>query len=208
MFSISRDERQPRQGANVAQLVEHEPQPQPQPAAEGSRHTADASQQARRQRIYGHLLRNGMTQRRLSQEMAEFKRNPIEGCVVNFLNNDLFEWVASLQGPLGTPYEGGLFHMHITFPRDYPFSAPNLKFVTKIYHCNVHADHICVENWSPIMTLGKLLVSVLTLMVSPNLRDPMNPAIAKLYVNHRGEHDSIVRDWTKRFAMKLAESEE
>ncbi|EDW68919.1 ubiquitin-conjugating enzyme E2 D3 [Drosophila virilis] len=191
MFPVRRSER----------LRRRQPPPDLAAAFDGAPEFEEPEVQARRRRIYSKLLRSGMTERRLGRELAEIKRNPLAGCKVDMLNSNLFEWIAALEGPKGTPYEGGLFHIHVTFPHDYPFTPPNLRFLTKIYHCNVHADQICVEKWSPVLTVGKLLVSVLALLVSPNLQDPLNPAIAKLYMEHRAEHDSIVRDWTDRFAM-------
>ena len=43
--------------------------------------------------------------------------------------------------PKDSLYSGGLFFLQIIFPNDYPNSAPEIKFITPIYHINVnHID--------------------------------------------------------------------
>lgn len=54
--------------------------------------------------------------------------------------SDIFNWEGCILGPEGTPYEGGIFLLEIAFPTNYPFSAPKIKFLTKLYHCNVNAE--------------------------------------------------------------------
>ena len=61
----------------------------------------------------------------------------------------------TLNGPPKTPYEGGKFTLQVDFPPEYPFKAPKVKFMTKIYHPNVdEAGTLCVgimksEAWKP-----------------------------------------------------------
>lgn len=38
---------------------------------------------------------------------------------------------ALLQGPVGTPYEGGVFQVAVNVPQQYPLTPPAVKFVTK-----------------------------------------------------------------------------
>lgn len=42
-----------------------------------------------------------------------------------------------LQGPKGTPYEGGLFFVELCFDQAYPHTPPRVVFRTPVYHCNV-----------------------------------------------------------------------
>ena len=43
-----------------------------------------------------------------------------------------------MQGPAGTPYEGGTFQLAINVPDAYPLVPPGIRYVTKIFHPNVH----------------------------------------------------------------------
>ena len=43
---------------------------------------------------------------------------------------------ALIQGPEGTPFEGGVFPAELRFPKDYPLAPPTMKFLGEIFHPN------------------------------------------------------------------------
>ncbi|KAL3901733.1 MAG: hypothetical protein SGCHY_000361 [Lobulomycetales sp.] len=148
-------------------------------------------------------------------ELAEISLDP--PCNVNAgpSGSNLYDWVATIQGPDGSPYENGIFFLSVKFPvfmpcpltvqPEYPFAPPKLRFKTRIYHCNVSpAGEICLDvlkdNWSPALTISKVLLSVVSLLTDANPDDPLVSSIAGLYLSDREEHDRVARDWTKRFA--------
>ena len=45
-------------------------------------------------------------------------------------------WRAVICGPIDTPWEGGVFHLSLTFADDYPAAPPVVKFLSTIYHPN------------------------------------------------------------------------
>ncbi|XP_016966784.1 ubiquitin-conjugating enzyme E2 E3 [Drosophila biarmipes] len=144
---------------------------------------------------------------RLQKEIAEFSKGSIEGCSVEVVDNNLFHWIASIPGPPETPYEGGHFKLELVFPKDYPFQAPYIAFITRIYHCNIAmSGHICLDilntQWSPALSVSKLLISIISLMADPNPNDPLEPAIAALYKRNRSQHDEHAREYTQRFAKQ------
>lgn len=52
-------------------------------------------------------------------------------------DNDIFKLKGYVYGPPDTPYQGGIFHLTMTVPQQYPFKAPTAQLTTKVYHPNI-----------------------------------------------------------------------
>jgi ubiquitin-conjugating enzyme E2 D/E len=147
------------------------------------------------------------TVKRIRRELEEMQKNPPENCSAGLLDErDPFKWRATIIGPEGSPYHGGIFYLNIQMAPDYPFRAPQIKFITKIYHCNVNANgSICLDilkdKWSPALTISKALLSICSLMDDPNPNDPLVYEIADLLIKDKVRHDSNAREMTVQYAM-------
>lgn len=147
-----------------------------------------------------------MALKRLSKELNDFMKEPPTNCSGGMVDNDIFKWEAIIVGPSETPYEGGIFNLSIIFPPDYPFKPPKISFITKIYHPNINqSGGICLDilknNWSPALTISKLLLSISSLLSDPNPHDPLVPEIAKIYLEDIDLYNKNAAEFTRKYAQ-------
>ena len=83
-------------------------------------------------------MASSVAQKRLFHEYKNLSTNPPEGITAGPVSeDDMFYWEALIQGPEGTPFEGGVFAAELKFPKDYPLSPPTMKFVSGgVWHPN------------------------------------------------------------------------
>ena len=143
-----------------------------------------------------------MALKRIKRELVDYQKDPPGNCSAGPKDENLFDWEATLMGPSESPYEGGVFFLSIRFPADYPFKPPKVKFITRIYHPNINANGgICLDilkdQWSPALTISKVLLSICSLLTDPNPDDPLVPEIARLYKTKRKQYEKTAGEWTR-----------
>lgn len=131
---------------------------------------------------------------------------------------DPFHWSVLFFGPEETPYCDGLFKAEVIFPNEYPNKGPTIKFITKIFNCNISSitGKVCVSpitywevtdpengNYFPKeqKNMKEALFAVSVLFYEQNPNSPMNDDAAFLYKKEdKTEFNKKVKQWVDFYA--------
>nr|QBH73219.1 ubiquitin-conjugating enzyme E2 j2 [Brunneria borealis] len=114
---------------------------------------------------------------RLKQDYLRLKKDPVPYVVAEPLPANILEWHYVVKGPENTPYEGGLYHGKLVFPREFPFkppsiymTTPNGRFKTNTRLCLSISD-FHPDTWNPAWSVSTILTGLLSFMIekSPTL---------------------------------------
>ena len=157
------------------------------------------------------------TIKRLQDELSDINNNPNTNISLTAgkVDNNIFEWQCTIQGPKDTPYEGGLFYLRILFPNDYPIKGPEVCFKTPIYHLNVNPrkcsndikpeslGHICMStlnDWKSTYTIKQILEQIFSLFHIPNPESPYGLDRTEEFLNERELYEEKAKIFTKKYA--------
>ena len=128
----------------------------------------------------------------LYKQECFLKNNPLPGITFHFNESDITDIQADIEGPVATPYEGGIFRVIIKIPLNFPQVAPKGIFMTKIYHPNISENiseqgEICVNtlkrDWDPKnWSLSNLFQVIKCLLIIPFPQSALNEEAGKLFM--------------------------
>lgn len=70
---------------------------------------------------------------RLQKELKDLAEDTNSGVSVE-VGDILTHLTGTVLGPKDTPYEGGIFKVDIKLTDEYPFEAPKMNFITKVWY--------------------------------------------------------------------------
>lgn len=137
---------------------------------------------------------NSTTKIRIMKEMQQCKKISSEELIINCcIDQDIHKWNAYIIPPNDSFYHGMKLELSIVIPPDYPYTPPEISFVTPIFHPNINRNGtICIstlnKDWSPALTLEKTLLSIMSLLDEPNPNDPLRPDAADLFMTDKKKY--------------------
>ncbi|KAF1933541.1 uncharacterized protein M421DRAFT_199692 [Didymella exigua CBS 183.55] len=149
--------------------------------------------------------------------MNEFKALSKETWTnIELMNDNVFEWsVALIVLNQDSVYYGGYFKAKMNFPRNYPHSPPDFKFIRPLYHPNIYPDgRLCIsilhppgddemsgelaaERWSPVQRAETVLLSILSLLDDAETSSPANVDAGVMLRNKPEEYKAMVKKDTE-----------
>lgn len=147
--------------------------------------------------------------------LQKIKKSPNHMFDINPTLNP-FEHNLIIIGPNGTIFEQGIFYGKITYPKNFPYSPPkvyifNSKKLDKgLFHPNIYDNGLCCISilhegkdntgyesndirWSPAQTIESIILSIISILDSPNIESPANVDAAKMYNNNINEYKNIIK---------------
>nr|KAF6478746.1 ubiquitin conjugating enzyme E2 G2 [Molossus molossus] len=115
------------------------------------------------------------------------------------------------RGPEDTCFEFGVFPAILSFPLDYPLSPPKMRFTCEMFHPNIYPDgRVCIsilhapgddpmgyessaERWSPVQSVEKILLSVVSMLAEPNDESGANVDASKMWRDDREQFYKIAK---------------
>ncbi|OAY78200.1 Ubiquitin-conjugating enzyme E2 10 [Ananas comosus] len=133
-----------------------------------------------------------MASKRILKELKDLQKDPPTSCSAGPVAEDMFHWQATIMGPPDSPYAGESFLLPSTFLRITHLNHPS--------NGSICLD-ILKEQWSPALTVSKVLLSICSLLTDPNPDDPLVPEIAHMYKTDKNKYETTARSWTQKYAM-------
>jgi ubiquitin-conjugating enzyme E2 D/E len=143
---------------------------------------------------------------RILQELGRFHSDEtLPYLSISPIDQDFDKILACIEGRPDSPYAGGVFWIHITYPDLYPMSPPKLRFITPIYHPNVDevgdiSLDILQKAWTPALSTLSLLLSVVSVLHDPIVADAVAPDIAEEYTDDYNCFSETAQLYTIQFA--------
>jgi len=137
------------------------------------------------------------TTSRIQKELIQLLKDPHPAIDVYVNDNDMTFWKVIIEGPSSTPYEGGCWLAYLKFPENYPNTAPEIRFVTPILHCNINnygrvCHSIFDRNYVPSTSVSVLLQCVYGLLLNPDVSDPLDSNLAMMFYDASGQYEGNI----------------
>jgi len=140
---------------------------------------------------------------RLLRDLYRLQCYPPSGVSGAPIDTDIRRWQGIIFGPDGSPWEGGIFKLGLTFDENYPFTAPYVRFLTKVFHPNVGPSGeislgILGDNWNPVYDVLAILLSIQSLLCEPNPTCTAGLEASLLFSENKLEYNRRIKETVER----------
>ncbi|KAJ3196010.1 Ubiquitin-conjugating enzyme E2 8, partial [Dinochytrium kinnereticum] len=146
--------------------------------------------------------------RRIEVDMMKLLMSDYE---VTLVNDSMQEFYVRFHGPSDTPFNGGVWKVHVELPDQYPYKSPSIGFMNKVFHPNIDelSGSVCLDvinqTWSPMFDMINIFeVFLPQLLRYPNPTDPLNGEAAALLMREPQAYENKVREYVSKYATKEA----
>ncbi|XP_034038689.1 uncharacterized protein LOC117521492 [Thalassophryne amazonica] len=144
-------------------------------------------------------------EKRVLEELKSLHCDPHPFFRVFPSESDFTFWRLLMQGPPDTSYENGVFELYCQFGPEYPVKPPLVRFVTRVYHCNVNSvgricHNIFDRNFNAHITMREILDAVYGLLIIPEPDDPLDSILAEEFLTNRETYEREAKKCTKEAA--------
>jgi ubiquitin-conjugating enzyme E2 G1 len=152
-----------------------------------------------------------MALKRLMQEYKQIVKEPSPYySIMEPDQKNIYVWEVLLFCPdPDSPFYGGILRCQFEFPKEYPNRAPLFKFLTNLPHPNIYPDgKVCIsilhegndefgyehisERWNPSHSVNSVLMSIITMLASPNFESPANVDASIMWKNNPTEYKKMI----------------
>lgn len=125
---------------------------------------------------------------RIIKDIRDIRKNPLEEHGIYYIHDEenILNGYAMIVGPSNTPYQYGYYFFTFTFPANYPYSPPSVKFNKNPYNTRFHPNFyrsgkVCLsilntwrgETWTSCQSLSTVLLTLCSVMTeNPLLHEP------------------------------------
>jgi ubiquitin-conjugating enzyme E2 M len=104
-------------------------------------------------------------------------------------------------------WAGGNFDFKFTIPDDFPFERPSVRCETRIWHPNIEeTGAVCLnilrDNYTPVTSIGHLVVGLQFLFDEPNPQSPLNKEASTQFETQREEFTIRAREYMRIYCPK------
>jgi ubiquitin-protein ligase len=155
-----------------------------------------------------------MAMKRLMIEMKEILKDQNYLYSIYPNEDDFLKWEGYIIGPEDSLYEGGIFPVKISFTKNYPNKAPKVC-INNIIHPNIYDNgNVCIsilhdgsdeygyeqdnERWLPTHGINTIMLSIISLLSSPNFDSPANINASVLWRNEKENYKKKIYELVKK----------